>query len=137
MAIKAFADLRGRVDVWNRNFILSESARCDELLGRLDAHQREACVSDEVSTLVVAGAGSGKTTTIQKKVEYLVRVKGVAPNDLLLLSFTHKAADEMTARLAESMPDAKMIASTFHKFGLGIVKSRMAGTYDVSQDKSP
>lgn len=131
MAIKAFADLRGRVDVWNRNFVLSESARCDELLGRLDAHQREACVSDEVSTLVVAGAGSGKTSIIQKKVEYLIRVKCVAPDDILLLSFTNKAADEMTARLAESMPQAEMTASTFHKFGLGIVKSHGSGSYDV------
>ena len=131
MATEVFFDLRGCVDEWNRNFVLSESARCDELFGRLDAHQREACVSDEVSTLVVAGAGSGKTTTIQKKVEYLVREKGVAPDDILLLSFTNKAADEMTARLAESMPDANMVASTFHKFGLEIVKGRRAGTYDV------
>ena len=131
MAAKVFLDLRGSVDEWNRDFVLSESARCDELFGRLDARQREACVSDEVSTLVVAGAGSGKTTTIQKKVEYLVRVRGVVPDDILLLSFTNKAADEMTARLAESMPDAKMVASTFHKFGLGIVKSHMAGTYDI------
>lgn len=131
-AVKVFADLRGNIDQWNNDFIVSESARCDVLLGRLDACQREACVSDEVATLVVAGAGSGKTTTIQKKVEYLVRVKGIDPNDILLLSFTNKAADEMTARLAESMPHARIVASTFHKFGLEIVKAHRDGTYDVS-----
>ena len=131
MAMRIFGDLRKTVERWNRNFVISESARCDALFGRLDARQREACVSDEVSTLVVAGAGSGKTSTIQKKVEYLIRVKGVAPKDILLLSFTNMAADEMTARLAESMPQAGMTASTFHKFGLGIVKSHGSGSYDV------
>ena len=131
IAAKVFADLRGVVDQWNGEFVAAESTRCDELFGPLDARQREACVSDEVATLVVAGAGSGKTSTIQKKVEYLVRVKGVAPEDILLLSFTNKAADEMTARLAESMPESGMEASTFHKFGLDIVKAHKDGSYDV------
>ena len=131
-ALETFGDLRQSVDQWNNEFIVSESARCDALFGRLDARQREACVSDEVSTLVVAGAGSGKTSTIQKKVEYLIRVKGVAPTDILLLSFTNKAADEMTERLAQSMPQVGMTASTFHKFGLGIVKAHRSGSYDVA-----
>ena len=131
-AVDVFNDLRGYVDRWNCEFIVSESARCDALFGRLDARQREACVSDEVSTLVVAGAGSGKTSTIQKKVEYLIREKGVSPKDILLLSFTNKAADEMTDRLAQSMPQAGMTASTFHKFGLSIVKAHRSGSYDVA-----
>ena len=130
-AMGIFADLRGNVDQWNHAFIVSEALRCDSLFGRIDSFQREACVSDEMSTLVIAGAGSGKTTTIQKKVEYLVGVQGVSPNDILLLSFTNKAADEMTARLAESMPNTGMVASTFHKFGLNIVKSHLEGAYDV------
>ena len=131
-AADVFGDLRGAVDRWNSEFIISESARYDALFGRLDAKQREACVSDEVSTLVVAGAGSGKTSTIQKKVEYLIRAKGVSPKDILLLSFTNKAADEMTERLAQSMPQAGMTASTFHKFGLDIVKAHRSGSYDVA-----
>ena len=131
-SMELFAELRSAVDGWNRDFVVSESARCDALFGRLDARQREACVSDEVATLVVAGAGSGKTSTIQKKVEYLVREKGVAPADILLLSFTNKAADEMTARLAQSMPQAGISASTFHKFGLDVVKAGMKGSYDVA-----
>ena len=132
MAADAFGDLRRSVDRWNSGFIIAESRRCDALFGRLDVKQREACVSDEVSTLVVAGAGSGKTSTIQKKVEYLIREKGVAPKDILLLSFTNKAADEMTKRLAQSMPQAGMTASTFHKFGLDIVKAHRSGSYDVA-----
>lgn len=131
-ACEIFANLRGFADEWNGEFIISESARFDELFGRLDSKQREACVSDEVSTLVVAGAGSGKTSTIQKKVEYLIRAKCVDPKDILLLSFTNKAADEMTERLAQSMPQAGMNASTFHKFGLDIVKAHRSGSYDVA-----
>ena len=105
-----YEGLRERVDEWNAAFIREESARNDALFGRLDANQREACVADEVATLVVAGAGSGKTSTIEKKVEYLIKVRGVSPDDILLLSFTNKAADEMTERLAVSMPEAHMIA---------------------------
>lgn len=131
-AMTIYANRREKVDEWNKDFIAHESARCGALFGRLDANQREACVSDEVATLVVAGAGSGKTTTIQKKVEYLIQEKGVAPEDILLLSFTNKAADEMTERLAASMPSAFMSASTFHKFGLDIVKKHIGDSYDVS-----
>ena len=132
--IELYEVLRDRVDVWNAAFVREESARCDVLFGRLDANQREACVADEVATLVVAGAGSGKTSTIEKKVEYLIKVRGVSPEDILLLSFTKKAAGEMTDRLALSMPDVHMIASTFHKFGLGVVKKHRPEGYDVCED---
>lgn len=128
-----FNDLRRHVDRMNAAFIREESARNDGLFGRLDKSQREACVADEVATLVVAGAGSGKTSTIEKKVEYLIKVRGVSPDDILLLAFTNKAADEMTERLAVSMPNAFMVASTFHKFGLGILKAHRAGCYDIGE----
>ena len=127
-----YESLRERVNEWNAAFIREESARNDAVFGRLDASQREACVADEVATLVVAGAGSGKTSTIEKKVEYLIKVRGVSPDDILLLSFTNKAADEMTERLAASMPEVHMIALTFHKFGLEIVKKHRTGSYDIA-----
>ena len=130
--VEIYENLWKRVDEWNATFVREESARNDALFGRLDANQREACVADEVATLVVAGAGSGKTSTIEKKVEYLIKVRGVSPDDILLLSFTNKAADEMTERLAASLPDAHMIASTFHKFGLEVVKRHRVGSYDIA-----
>ena len=134
-ACEAYAQLRSRVDSWNGEYICEESARHDALFGRLDACQREACVSDEVATLVIAGAGSGKTSTVQKKVEYLVRVKKIDPFDILLLAFTNKAADEMTARLHESMPEVGLEASTFHKFGLEIIKRHRPGGYDICEPR--
>ncbi len=128
-----FSDLRNHVDRWNAAFIQEESSEHDAFFGRLDANQREACVADEVATLVVAGAGSGKTSTIEKKVEYLVKVRHVSPEDILLLAFTNKAADEMTERLAAALPEAGLAATTFHKFGLGIVKVHRAGSYDICE----
>ena len=132
LAAETFRSLSDKVEIWNADFIRAESERCDELFGRLDERQREACVSDEINTLVVAGAGSGKTSTIQKKVEYLIREKHIAPEDILLLSFTNKAADEMTSRLSSVLPDQKMIASTFHKFGLEILKPFLSGSCDIA-----
>lgn len=130
---EVFANLRSHVDEWNATFIRSESIRLDGFFGRLDTNQREACLADEVATLVVAGAGSGKTSTIEKKVEYLIKERHISPDDILLLSFTNKAADEMTDRLAATLPDVPMEASTFHKFGLGIVKNHRTGSYDISE----
>jgi len=134
-ALEIFDQLRRNVDYWNGLFIQEASASHDALWGRLDARQREACISDEVATLVVAGAGSGKTGTIQKKVEYLIKVMGVAPEDILLMSFTNKAADEMTERIRAALPDTLLEASTFHKFGLGIVRAKRRGSYDICDSK--
>lgn len=134
-ALGVFERLRENVDYWNGLFIQKTSACNDELFGRLDTKQREACISDEVATLVVAGAGSGKTSTIQKKVEYLVKVKNVDPNAILLMSFTNKAADEMTERLQTALPNTPMAASTFHKFGLNIVRANRNGSYDICDPK--
>ncbi len=132
LAAETFRSLSDKVETWNSDFVRAESARCDELFGRLDERQREACVSDEINTIVVAGAGSGKTSTIQKKVEYLVREKHIAPENILLLSFTNKAADEMTSRLDSALPDQRMIASTFHKFGLEILKPVLPCSCDIA-----
>lgn len=135
LAVETFERLRANVDYWNSLYIQEASVNYDALFGHLDARQREACIADEVAMLVVAGAGSGKTSTIQKKAEFLVRVMNVAPDDILLLSFTNKAADEMTERLHAAMPDTTLSASTFHKFGLDIVRSHRSGAYDISDPK--
>ena len=92
----------------------------DDIDGRsLDDNQRTAVVDESPRQLVVAGAGSGKTLTISAKVKYLVDVKGVSPEDILLISFTRKAADEMHDRIKRLGIDID--SSTFHKYGLGIL----------------
>ncbi len=83
----------------------------------LDAQQRRAIVSEEEACLVVSSAGSGKTSTIEGRLRYLLDRKKVDPARILLVSFTHKAAAELTARV-----NVKGVAGyTFHKLALDII----------------
>lgn len=86
----------------------------------LTEKQREAIVYDEDNNLVVAGAGTGKTTTIVGKVAYLIKILNVNPSEILLLAFTRKAAEEMRERI-EKRIGANLDVMTFHKFGLDIL----------------
>ena len=114
----------------NEQFIQNESIKYDSLFSNingksLDEQQRAAVVTDEDRTLVLAGAGSGKTLTITAKVKYLCEIKNINPKDILLISFTRKSADEMTERL-QSKLHISAEATTFHKLGFDIIKK----TYD-------
>ena len=71
-SMELFAELRSAVDGWNRDYVASESARCDALFGRLDARQRGEGVSGEVATPGAAGAGIGKPQQKGKRGEDLV-----------------------------------------------------------------
>ncbi len=107
---------------FNKRFIEVElnrySASFDNVEGRkLDAQQRIAIVSDEDNNLVIAGAGSGKTSTIVGKIRYLIDRYMVAPQDILLISFTRKSADTLSNRIGVSQLKGK----TFHKIGLEII----------------
>jgi len=83
----------------------------------LDEQQRRAIVLEECSCLVISSAGSGKTSTIVGKVEYLTKIKKVAPEDILLISYTNKAAAELTERIG-----AKGLRGyTFHKLALDMI----------------
>jgi len=86
----------------------------------LDTEQRKSVLTDELSTLVVAGAGSGKTLTICGKVEYLLKENNVNPNDILLLSYSKKSADDLQQKISKI--DSQLTVGTFHKIGLEILK---------------
>ena len=86
----------------------------------LDNEQKKSVLTDELSTLVVAGAGSGKTLTICGKVEYLLKEKNVNPNDILLLSYSKKSADDLQQKISKI--DSQLTVGTFHKIGLDILK---------------
>ena len=101
---------------------------------RLDQQQREAIVTDEDHNLVIAGAGAGKTLTIAGKVKYLCERKHIAPEDILLIAFAKKAADEMNDRIARKMGYGVQ-AVTFHKLGLDIIAAGPKGKPDVFEDK--
>ncbi len=83
----------------------------------LDKQQRRSIVSEENNCLVVSSAGSGKTSSIVGKVKYLTEIKGVAPERILLISYTNKAAAELTERMATD----GLKGYTFHKLAIDII----------------
>ena len=86
-----------------------------DLLGDLNPQQIEAVTHVEGPLLVLAGAGSGKTRVITRRVAHLVG-QGISPRSILAITFTNKAAGEMQQRVAQLVPDGRVWISTFHKF---------------------
>ena len=85
-------------------------------LSRLNEQQYNAATSDSKQNLIIASAGTGKTSTIVGRIAYLLS-KEIAPNEILLLTFTNKAAAEMVERIAQYFGDdvaSKIDAGTFH-----------------------
>ncbi len=83
----------------------------------LDKQQRRSIVSEEENCLVVSSAGSGKTSSIVGKVKYLTEIKKVNPQNILLISYTNKAAAELTERMGIT----GLRGYTFHKLALDII----------------
>jgi len=100
------------------------AAEESDLLTGLNPVQREAVTHPGGPLLVVAGAGSGKTRVLTHRVAWLIREQGVSPFEILAITFTNKAADEMRRRVAELVgPVAlKMWVSTFHSACVRILR---------------
>jgi DNA helicase-2/ATP-dependent DNA helicase PcrA len=88
----------------------------DALLGGLNPQQQKAVIHEGAPLLVVAGAGSGKTRVLTRRISYLMAARGVRPYEILAITFTNKAAGEMKDRVTDLVgPVAKsMWVSTFH-----------------------
>src|SRR3954447_11747074 len=95
-----------------------------DLLANLNPVQREAVTHPGGPLLIVAGAGSGKTRVLTSRVAWLIRDQGVSPFEILAITFTNKAADEMKGRVAALVgPVArKMWVSTFHSACVRILR---------------
>ncbi|WP_315074483.1 UvrD-helicase domain-containing protein [uncultured Clostridium sp.] len=137
--IDAFENFDTFIKEYNEKYIEKELNENKELLDNidgksLDEQQRRAVVVDEMNNLVLAGAGSGKTLTISGKVKYLVETKNIKPEEILLISFTRKAADEMTVRISEKL-SINVESKTFHKLGLDIIKKYRGQHFDIPKDK--
>ena len=93
---------------------------CDSSI-MLDEEQRRVILTDEDHTLVIAGAGAGKTTTIAAKVKYLTEKQKINPSQILVISFTNKAVEELKERINHKLKIPATI-STFHSIGYSILR---------------
>lgn len=99
----------------------------DTILSQIDSHilldeeQRRVVLNEEDYCLVIAGAGAGKTTTLAAKVKYLVEKKNVLPSEILVVSFTNKAVNELKEKIQKQLHIPANI-TTFHAIGYSIIK---------------
>ena len=96
----------------------------EELLKELNPRQKEAVEATDGPCLVIAGAGSGKTKVLTYKIGYLMKAKGVKPWNILAITFTNKAANEMKERVEQLASDAinDIWLGTFHSICVRILR---------------
>lgn len=114
----------------NRQFVASEMHANADYFERVEStplteEQRRAAIIDEDHNLLVAGAGSGKTSCVVGKIGYALRRNGIQPHEILALAFGRMAADELEnriqARLGPQLHGESIKVKTFHSLGLEIM----------------
>ena len=126
----SYGSIQELIDEHNDKFIsesmIKEKDYLDNILKSVDTNivldedQRRVVLTDEDYCLVIAGAGAGKTTTVAAKVKYLVDRKGIEPSQILVVSFTNKAVNELKDRIQKELNIPCPIA-TFHSTGNAII----------------
>ena len=125
---------RARADA-NRTFIAATLPAVNDILTTSFAitptdEQAAAIATDEDATLVLAGAGTGKTSVIIGKIAHLVHNQGALPEEILVLAFNRKAAEEIRERLSHDLRG--VVVRTFHAFGRDII-SDVSGAPNISR----
>lgn len=128
--IDSYENIQELIDEHNDKFVsesmIKEKEYLDNILKSvdpnivLDEDQRRVVLTDEDYCLVIAGAGAGKTTTVAAKVKYLVDKKGIDPSQILVVSFTNKAVNELKDRIQKEL-DIPCPIATFHSTGNAII----------------
>ncbi len=106
---------------------------------QLNDAQRDAVSASDGPSLVLAGAGSGKTRVLTHRAAYLIRERGVSPEHILLATFTNKAASEMRGRLTAMVGTATPHAGTFHSMCAKVLRREgkhlgLAPSYTILDD---
>jgi DNA helicase-2/ATP-dependent DNA helicase PcrA len=100
-----------------------------DFLSSLNQQQREAVVETDGPLLILAGAGSGKTRVIAHRIAYLIAERDVAPHNILAVTFTNKAAEEMRERVKRLLAGTQMtsapLISTFHSLCVRILRQHI------------
>ena len=103
----------------SRGVPMVQEATRHTLRNSLTTEQAEAVATDEDVTLVLAGAGTGKTSVVVGKVAHLIHNQGIRPDQVLVLAFNRKAAEELRGRLKGEL--ASTHVHTFHSFGRRVI----------------
>lgn len=124
-------------DIKRPPFDIDEVTDADRMifknLGYLEKYndeQKKAIINQAQKLLCIAGAGSGKTTVLTKRIEFLVKYKGVAADKILAITFTRKARREMMQRLEKLLPGNIIKVETFNSFSEKILKKHELTCYD-------
>jgi DNA helicase-2/ATP-dependent DNA helicase PcrA len=100
-----------------------------DFLSSLNQQQREAVVETDGALLILAGAGSGKTRVIAHRIAYLIAEREIAPYNILAVTFTNKAAQEMRERVGKLLSGSQMtsapLISTFHSLCVRILRQHI------------
>src|SRR5256886_4882641 len=97
-----------------------------DVLSQLNEQQREAVTSADGPLLILAGAGSGKTRVIAHRIAYLIAERGIWPRNILAVTFTNKAAEEMRNRVNKILEELELgsvpLISTFHSLCVRVLR---------------
>ena len=124
--IDGFIDFNDFIDEVNESFIKNQKIINREFFENiddksLDDNQIRAVLTDDDNTQIVAGAGTGKTLTIQAKVKYLIEKQNVPPEDILCISFSNSARDDLFEKLEKTIDGVTVEVRTFHSLGYSIL----------------
>lgn len=116
----------GYIDKRNKAYVQQQLATFQHFFDQVEsnpltANQREACVIDEQYNLVLAGAGTGKTSTMVGRAGYLIKAGIAQPDKILMLAYARKAAEEMDERIRSQLGINDLTAKTFHSLGMHII----------------
>ena len=103
-----------------------KTAAADDLLADLNDAQREAVTSEAAPLCILAGAGSGKTRVLTRRIAYRSATGALDPSHVLALTFTRKAAGELRSRLGKLGVRDQVIAGTFHAIAYAQLRRRWA-----------
>ena len=99
----------------------------------LDEEQRESALVNDANTIIIAGAGAGKSTTMVGKIKYLVLYKHVPLENILCITFTNNAANSLEEKIKKEL-NKKTKVYTFHKLALEILKEHQIEYHIASED---
>ena len=125
------------IEARNKEFVAKELNRYKDFFDTVEScpltkEQREAIIIDEANTLIVAGAGSGKTSTIIGKAKYLVKKGLASPEEVLLIAFNKNVVKEMEDRLQKRF-SVNIPVKTYHGLGLSIISESVGIMPSVSK----